>query len=351
VEAVDMKKRIVLLLASALILTSTLTACGESKARLNVYNSGEYINTDVLDIFKEETGISVVYDTFATNEDLYVKIKQGGSSYDVIFPSDYMIERMIREDLLSKIDLNNIPMFGGVEERFLDLDYDPNNLYSVPYMWGTVGILYNTTMVDRELTAWADLWDEEFAGEIIMLNSQRDTLAVALKKLGYSMNSRSIKELEEAKDELIRQKPLVLAYLGEEVKDVMLGGEAAIAVVWSGEAAAVIKENPDLKYIIPSEGTNLWFDSMVIPKNADNKEAAEEFINFMTRPDIAAMNADYTGYSSPITEAVYLLPKEIQNSKVSYPSDEELGETEIFMNPKDIIKEYDRIWTEMISAQ
>ncbi len=346
-----MKKRVILLIVFTLMLASILTACGESKPRLNVYNWGEYINTDVLDIFEEETGIRVVYDTYATNEDLYVKMKQGGSSYDVVFPSDYMIERMIREDLLSEIDLKNIPMIEGVDRKFLDLDYDPENLYSVPYMWGTVGIIYNTTMVDRDLSAWADLWDKEFAGEIIMLNSQRDTLAVALKKLGYSMNTRSVEELEEAKKELIAQKPLVYAYLGDEVKDVMIGGEASIAVVWSGDAAAMIEEDPNLKYVIPTEGTNLWFDAMVIPKNAENKEDAEKFINFMTRPDIAAMNADYIGYSSPIPEAIKLLPEEVQNSEVAYPSDEKLENTEIFMDPKDIIGEYDRIWTEITSYQ
>ena len=346
-----MKKKVILLLVFALMLASFLTACGESKPRLNVYNWGEYINTDVLDIFEEETGIKLVYDTYATNEDLYVKMKQGGSSYDVVFPSDYMIERMIREDLLSEIDLKNIPMIEGVDRKFLDLDYDPENLYSVPYMWGTVGIIYNTTIIDLDLTAWADLWDKEFAGEIIMLNSQRDTLAVALKKLGYSMNTRSVEELEEAKKELIAQKPLVYAYLGDEVKDVMIGGEASIAVVWSGDAAAMIEEDPNLKYVIPTEGTNLWFDAMVIPKNAENKEDAEKFINFMTRPDIAAMNADYIGYSSPIPEAIKLLPEEVQNSEVAYPSDEKLENTEIFMDPKDIIGEYDRIWTEITSYQ
>jgi spermidine/putrescine transport system substrate-binding protein len=206
-------------------------------------------------------------------------------------------------------------------------------------------------MIDRELTSWADLWDEEFAGEIIMLNSQRDTLAVALKKLHYSMNTRSIEELEEARDELIKQKPIVYAYLGDEVKDVMIGGEASIAVVWSGDAAAMIEEDSDLKYVIPEEGTNLWFDAMVVPKNAENKEAAEQFINFMTRPDIAAMNAEYIGYSSPIPEAIELLPEEVQNSEVAYPSNEKLENTEIFMDPKDIIGEYDRIWTEITSAQ
>lgn len=346
-----MKKRIVLLLALVLIISAIMTGCGESKPTINVYNWGDYIDPEVLDMFEEEYGIEVVYDTYATNEDLYVKLKQGGSSYDVIFPSDYMIERMIRENLLAEINLSNVDQISKVDDTFLNLDYDPENKYSVPYMWGTVGIIYNKTMVSRPLTKWSDLWDEEFSGDIIMLNSQRDTLAVALKKLGYSLNTRNIAELEEARDELIAQKPIVYAYLGDEVKDVIVGEEAAIAVVWSGDAVAMIRENPNLEYVMPEEGTNLWFDAMVIPSNANNKEDAEKFINFMTRPDIAALNADYIGYSSPIPEAVELLPEETQESLVGYPTDEMLANTEIFMDPQDILSEYDRIWTEITSAQ
>lgn len=333
------KIKLILFLTLTLLGTWILSACGDSTPSINVYNWGDYIDMDVIREFEKEYGIKVKYDTFATNEDLYVKLKQGGSSYDVIFPSDYMIERMIREDLLVKLDKNNISNLSKVDEKFLNLAYDPANEYSVPYMWGTVGIIYNKTMVDEPLTSWADLWNEKYKGQIVMLNSQRDTLAVALKKLGYSMNTRNIDELEAAKKELIKQKPLVDAYLGDDIKGVVVSGDAAIGVVWSGDAVAMIRDNPDLEYVIPTEGTNLWFDAMVIPKSAKNKEAAEKFIDFMTRPDISAKNTDYIGYSTPIPEAVELLPDDIKNSLVAYPADEMIEDTEIFKDPMDIIGE------------
>lgn len=343
--------KLVIFLVLVLLGTSILSACGEKTPSINVYNWGDYIDMDVVRDFEKEFGIKVKYDTFATNEDLYVKLKQGGSSFDVIIPSDYMIERMIREDLLTKLDLNNIPNLAEVDSKFLNLDYDPTNEYSVPYMWGTVGIIYNRTMIDGKLTSWSDLWNEKYKGQIVMLNSQRDTIAVALKKLGYSMNTRNIDELEAAKVELIKQKPLVDAYLGDDIKGVLVSGDAAIGVVWSGDAIAMIRDNPDLEYIIPKEGTNLWFDSMVIPKGAKNKEAAEKFINFMTRPDISARNTDYIGYSTPIPKAIEMLPEDIKDSEVAYPSEEVLKNTEIFKDPMDIITVYDRIWTELTSEK
>jgi spermidine/putrescine transport system substrate-binding protein len=315
-------KKGILLMACVLLISVFASACGEEKESISVYNWGDYIDKDVLREFEDEYDIKVKYDMFETNEDMYIKLKQGGSSYDVAFPSDYMIERMIREDLLVKLDKENIPNLEKVDDSFLDLDFDPNNDYSVPYMWGTVGIIYNTTMVDEEVDSWDILWDEKYADEIFMLNSQRDTIAVALKKLGYSMNTRDIGELEEAKQALIDQKPLVSAYLGDDIKGAMISGEAALAVVWSGDAVYMMRENPDLNYIIPKEGTNKWFDNMVIPKDTKNKEAAEKFINFMTRPDIAARNTDYIGYSTPIPEAIEMLPDDIKNSEVAYPSDD-----------------------------
>ena len=344
------KRKISLLLALIIVSLSILTACGEKKPTLNVYNWGDYIDKDVLREFEEEFDVKVRYDDFATNEDLYVKVKQGGSSYDVIFPSDYMIERMIKEDLLVKLDKYNIPNMENIDGRFIDPDYDPNNEYSVPYMWGTVGIIYNKTMVDPP-SKWADLWDEKYKGEIIMLKSQRDTLAVALKKLGYSMNTRDLKELEEAKEELIKQKPLVYSYLGDEIKDAIVQENAGIGVVWSGDAVAMIRNNPNLEYVIPEEGTNLWFDAMVIPKGSENKELAEKFIDFMLRPEISAKNADYIGYSTPIAKAIELLPEDIKNSLVAYPRDDMIEDVEIFKDPSDIIGEYDRIWTEIMSAE
>lgn len=343
-------KRVFLIL-TIIILGISLTACGQKKPTINVYNWGDYIDKSILKEFEKEYGIKVIYDEFATNEDLYVKIKQRSNNYDVIFPSDYMIERMIREDLLEKLDKENIPNLEKVGQRFLNLDYDPDNQYSVPYMWGTVGILYNKSMISDKLDSWNDLWNEKYKEEIVMLKSQRDTIAVALKKLGYSMNTRNIEELERAKEELIKQKPLVYSYLGDEVRDIMVGEDAAIAVVWSGDAVEMIRENDNLEYVIPKEGTNLWFDAMVIPKGAKNKEGAEKFINFLTRPDIAAKNAEYMGYSSPIPEAVELLSNELKSSQVAYPSEDMLENTEIFKDPKDIVKEYDRIWTDIMAGQ
>ena len=342
-------KKIIMLIALILTIGILTVGCGEKIPEINVYNWGDYIDKSVLDDFKKEFGIKVNYDMFETNEDMYIKVKQGGSNYDVLFPSDYMIERMIREDLLLKIDKDNVPNLDKIDEKFIDLDFDPNNDYSVPYMWGTVGIIYNKTMVDEEVNSWDILWDEKYEGEIIMLNSQRDTIGIALKKLGYSMNTRNIEELQKAKEELIKQKPLVSAYMGDNIKDAMVAGEGALAVVWSGDAVAMIRDNPDLEYVIPKEGTNLWFDNMVIPNTAENKEGAEKFINFLCRPDIAARNTDYIGYSTPIPEAIEMLPDDIKNSRVAYPSDEEIENVEIFKDPTDIISEYDDIWTTLQS--
>ncbi|NLW40948.1 MAG: spermidine/putrescine ABC transporter substrate-binding protein [Tissierellia bacterium] len=344
-----MKKNIKLFITLGLILMVGIlsTACGEDKPTINVYNWGDYVDPDVIREFEEEFGVKVNYDTFATNEDMYVSIKKGGTSYDVVFPSDYMIERMIEEGLLEKLNKDNIPNLANIDERFLDLEFDPNNEYSVPYMWGTVGIVYNKNMVDDVVDSWDILWNEKYEGQILMLDSQRDSIGVALKKLGYSMNTRNLEELEEAKEELIKQKPLVYAYVGDEVKDLMVAEEAALAVVWSGEAIAIGRENDNVEFAIPKEGTNLWFDCMVIPKNAKNKELAEEFINFMNRPEIAARNTEYVGYSTANIKALEYLPDYIRNSSVAYPSDEELQNVEIFKDPKDFLSVYDEIWVEV----
>ena len=341
------KLKKVFILALILVIGLSATACGNKKPTLNVYNWGEYMEPSVIKDFEKEFNVKVNYNTFATNEDMYVSLKKGGTSYDLAFPSDYMIERMIEEDMLEKLDKNNIPNLNNIEERFLSLEYDPNDEYSAPYLWGTLGILYNKNMVDEKVDSWNILWDEKYSKKILMLDSQRDSIAVALKKLNYSMNSRDEKELEAAKEELIKQKPLVYAYVGDEVKDMMVAGDAALAVVWSGDAEAAIWENENLDYAFPKEGVNLWFDCMVIPKTSKNKKLAEEFINFMLRPDIAVRNTEYIGYSTPNQKAQELLPDHIVNSKIAYPTDEEMGDVEIFNDPKDIIKVYDDIWLEI----
>ncbi|KAB3535438.1 ABC transporter substrate-binding protein [Alkaliphilus pronyensis] len=339
------KTTLALLLVASIILA--MTGCSEGKPTLKVYNWGDYIDESVLVEFEEEYGIRVIYDTYATNEDMYIKIKAGGSDYDVAFPSDYMIERMIKEDLLHEIDFNNIPNFKYISEEFKNLDYDSSNNYSVPYMWGTVGIIYNTTMVDDTVDSWDILWNEKYANQILMLDSQRDSIGITLKKLGYSLNTRDVNELEAVKDELIKQKPLVLAYVGDDVKDKMISEEAAMAVVWSGDAVYMKWQNPNLEYAIPKEGSNLWFDAMVIPKTSKNKENAELFINFMTSTDIAFKNTDYIGYSTPHVEARKLLDDELINDKTAYPSSEDLANCEVFKDLSDFLTEYDRVWTEV----
>ena len=287
-----------------------------------VYNWGEYLDPEVLTMFEEETGIDVVYEEFETNEILYPKISSGAIAYDVICPSDYMIQRMIENGLLAEINFDNIPNVKNIGKDYIEQSrqFDPENKYSVPYCWGTVGILYNKTMVDEPITSWSVLWDEKYKDNILMQDSVRDAFGVTLKYLGYSLNSTDLDELTEARDLLIKQKPLVQAYVIDQVRDKMIGNEAAIGVIYSGEAIYTQMENPDLEYVIPEEGSNIWIDSWVIPKNAENKENAEEFINFLCRPEIALMNFEYITYSTPNIEARKLIEDEaIRNSEIAFP--------------------------------
>ena len=287
-----------------------------------VYNWGEYLDPEVLTLFEQETGIDVVYEEFETNEILYPKISSGAIAYDVICPSDYMIQRMIENDLLAEINFDNIPNVKNIGKDYMEQSrqFDPENKYSVPYCWGTVGILYNKTMVDEPITSWSVLWDEKYKDNILMQDSVRDAFGVTLKYLGYSLNSTDLDELTEARDLLIKQKPLVQAYVIDQVRDKMIGNEAAIGVIYSGEAIYTQMENPDLEYVIPEEGSNIWIDSWVIPKNAETKENAEKFINFLCRPEIALMNFEYITYSTPNSEARKLIEDEaIRNSEIAFP--------------------------------
>lgn len=342
-----MKKFFSFILIMALCV-SALTACGgSSKETLYVYNWGDYIDESVLDTFEEETGIKVIYETYATNEEMYTKIARGGSNYDIAIPSEYMIEKMIREDLLEPVDLKLITNWNQIDDRFKNLSFDPENKYSVPYFWGTVGIIYNTEVIKDPIDSWNVLWDEKYKGMFTMMDSQRDSIMVALKKLGYSMNTRDLNELEEAKQLLIQQKPYVLAYVGDNVKDMLISGEASMAVVWSGEASNVIQDHPEFAYALPKEGSNMWYDNVVIPKGAKNVEAAHKFINFLCREDIAFKNADYVGYATVNKNTRKLMDPTLEDSTYAYPKEEWLKEFEIFNDPGDFIKEYDRIWTEV----
>ena len=318
-----------------------------------VYNWGEYLDPEVITIFEEETGINVVYEEFETNEIMYPKVQSGAIAYDVVCPSDYMIQRMIENDLLTELNFDNIPNAKNIGAEYFkqSRQFDAENKYSIPYCWGTVGILYNKTMVDEPIDSWSVLWDEKYKDNILMQDSVRDAFAVALKYKGYSLNSTDLDELEEAKQLLIDQKPLVQAYVIDQVRDKMIGNEAAIGVIYSGEAIYTQLENPDLEYVIPKEGSNVWIDSWVIPKNAKHKENAEAFLNFLCRPDIAKMNFDYITYSTPNTAARELIEDPaVKNSKIAFPAAEELDRCETFQfsgDKNDAL--YNRLWREIKS--
>ncbi|TCL55575.1 spermidine/putrescine transport system substrate-binding protein [Hydrogenispora ethanolica] len=345
-----MKKVLGILFVLAISISALLLGgCGAPKKELNVYNWGDYIDESVLRDFEKKYQIKVNYDTFTTNEDMYVKIKAGGSHYDVLVPSDYMIKRMIDEGMLEKLDFAKIPNYRYIGAAFKNLGYDPRNEYSIPYMWGTVGILYNKTMVTGQPDSWKILWDKKYAKQILMLDSQRDSIGITLKMLGYSLNSKDPAELEQAKKALIEQKPLVLAYVVDEVKDKMISGEAALAVVWSGDAVYCQRENNDLGYFIPKEGSNLWFDALVIPKGSQHKKEAELFLNYLCETGIAYRNADYIGYASPHTGAVKKLPRDLTSDRSFYPLPEDLKNSEVFVDLGSRMKDFDRIWTEVKS--
>ncbi len=304
-----------------------------SDKQVIVYNWGEYIDPEVLTMFEEETGIHVIYEEFETNEIMYPKIKSGAIAYDVVCPSDYMIQRMLQEELLAEINWENIPNVKNIDETYLEQSksFDPTNSYSVPYCFGTVGILYNKTMVDEPVDSWDILWDEKYQDNILMQDSVRDAFAVSLKRLGYSLNSTDVNELEKATQDLINQKPLVQAYVIDQVRDKMIGNEAALGVIYSGEAIYTQWENADLEYVIPKEGSNVWIDSWVIPQNAQNKENAEAFINFLCKPEIALMNFEYITYSTPNKAARELIEdEELRNSTIAFPTSDMLKDCETF---------------------
>lgn len=339
----------------ALFCAAVLCGCSPAKGvngQVIVYNWGEYIDPETIRLFEEESGIKVIYDEFETNESMYPKVESGAVAYDIACPSDYMISRMIQNGMLSEINYDNIPNAKkniGAQYYEQSRGFDPENKYAIPYCWGTVGILYNQTMVEEPITRWEQLWDEKYADNILMQDSVRDAFMVAEKLNGDSMNTLDAKELEAAKNLLIEQKPLVQAYVVDQVRDKMIGEEAAIGVIYSGEAIYTQKENPDLVYVIPEEGTNVWIDSWVILKNAPNKENAEKFIDFMCREDIALMNFEYITYSTPNVAARELIEdEEIRNSKIAFPdlSQYDNLETYVYLG-EDGDYLYNELWKEV----
>ena len=337
-------------------------AAGEvgSNGEVNVYNWGEYMpdgmdgSVDLIEKFEQETGIKVNYKEYDSNETLYAELKPGNTSYDVIIPSDYMISRMIEEDMLEKLNFDNIPNYKNIMDAYKnsdDVQYDPTGEYSVPFSWGTVAIVYNKTMVDEPVDSWDIFWDEKYAGQILMFDNSRDAFGIALKKLGYSQNTTDEAELEAAAEELRKQKPLVQAYVMDQIFDKMGNGEAAVAPYYAGDIITMMAENPDLDYAFPKEGTNRFVDAMAIPKGAPNKENAEAFINFMCDAENAAAVAEYIGYSTPNQAAYELLDEEITGNPIAYPDDSLLAKTEFFVNlPADINQKMQDLWVSVKTA-
>jgi spermidine/putrescine transport system substrate-binding protein len=332
----------------------------DDKISINVYNWGEYIadgsEEGMLDVnaeFTKLTGIKVNYTTFATNEELYAKLKGGGSSYDVIIPSDYMISRMINEDMLEPLDMENIPNFKYIMDKFTDPEYDPGSKYSVPYTWGTVGIIYDSTIVEEEDIDWDILWDEDYADRILMFDNPRDAFAIAELMLGYSLNTENSEELQKAAELLKKQKKVVQAYVMDEIFDKMGAGEALIAPYYAGDAVTLMDEYEDLAFTIPESGTNLFIDAICIPKGSAKKEAAEMYINFLCEPDIAYATTEFIGYSTPNSEAYDRLDDEIKEDGISYPDDDFIEEkTTVFKNlSSDANLQMQSLWTEMKSAE
>lgn len=331
---------------------------------INVYNWGEYISNgddDSLDInalFEELTGIRINYTQFDTNESLYAKLKSGGTTYDVIFPSDYMVSRMIDEDMLEPLDFENIPNFQYISEKFKNPSYDPENLYSVPYTWGTVGLIYNYDMLGFDPDSWDIMWDENYAKQILQFSNSRDAFAIALLRLGYSINTEDKLELDQAAQMLKEEKPMVQAYVMDQIFDKMQGNEAAIAPYYAGDAINMMAVNDSLRFVIPKEGTNLFFDAVCIPKHKEDTEesrlrklASEMYINFLNEPDIAAANIEYIQYSTPNDAALALLDEETRNNPIAYPSDEVLENTEVYVNLSEDTNLYlDQLWTQIMSA-
>ncbi len=326
--------------------------------KLNVANWGEYISdgtdgsTDVIAAFEALTGITVNYTTYATNEELYAKMKAGAADYDIIIPSDYMISKLSNEGMLEELDFSNIPNYANVDEKYKSLEFDPENKYSVPYFWGTVGIIYNKNIVTEEDFGWEILWNEKYKDNLLMFDNPRDAFAIAENMLGQSLNTEDETELKAAAEKLKAQKPLVQAYVMDEVFDKMGAEEAAVAPYYAGDAVTLMEEYDFLDFKTPESGTNMFVDSICIPKTSQNKDAAEMFINFLLEPEIGLANTEAVGYSTPNTKVYELLDDSVKNDGISYLSDDYLNNsTEAFraLSPEaDAVMS--ELWTEVRST-
>ena len=310
--------------------------------------------SQVLKDFEKETGIKVTYSTYGENEEMYAKVSKAGSQYDIVVPSDYMVERMAKQGLLAEIDRSKIPNFSNIDPGFQKMPFDPDGKYSVPYMWGTVGIVYNKAMVTKTVDSWAILWDKDYAKKIIMYDSSRDMISLALFYKGFPPNTLDENQLQQAEQALIEQKPLVLSYSRDDIRDKMLQGEAALAVVYSGDAVLIMQQQADsgkdFGYCIPKEGSNIWMDNLCILASSQHKEEAQEFINFMCRPDIVARNSQYIGYAPPEKAAYNLLSEDLRAIPAFYPTAEEQARCVAYRDLGDFNQKVEDAWMRVKAA-
>ena len=368
-----MKKWLIVLLCALLVLSSV--ACSKKEAaeveeetadysfadgdqydkiggELNVLNWGEYIDPELITLFEKETGVKVNYTEMTSNEEMLIKLRSADNPYDMCFPSDYIIEKLIKDDLLMPLDMSKIPNKKNIADRMYEVTntFDPGNKYSLPYMWGTVGILYNTKMVDEEVDSWDILWNEKYAEKIWQYDSVRDALAVSLLRLGYDMNSTNPDEIDQAKEELIKQIPLLKGLGTDNIRSSMINNKAALAVIYAGDAILCMEENEDLAYVIPKEGSNVWFDNVVIPKTAKNVEAALAFINFLNDANLAARNTEFIYYSTPNQGALDRIDEELVKNETFNPTDETLARCSVYHDLGTDIELYNSAWEEFKTA-
>ena len=356
-----MKRLFIIALALCMCLP-LLSACskGGENGVVNVFNWGENIDKEVLEIFERETGIKVNYKTYDSNEILYSKLKTDASSYDVIIPSDYMISRLIEEGMIQKINMANVPNISLIGDQFKNQEYDPTGEYSVAYTWGTLGLIYNSSVVSEPVDSWGLMFDAQYAGQVLQIDNPRDAVAIALIYLGYSINTTEEAEIREAFEFLEGKKKSGQwqKYVMDQVYDLLEGGEAAIGTYYAGDFLMMYENNPDLRFVIPKEGSNRFTDAMCITAGAKNKDNAEAFINFMCDTETCIANMAETGYASPNTEAAEAyqdefdldVPEEKYQYDIMYPSPEILDNCEIYVNlPAHINDLYAKLWGEFRS--
>lgn len=354
-----MKKALTVCLIIAVFLSAFCMPALAAENEITVYNWGQNISDgsdgclDVIAEFEKQTGIKVNYLTFDSNESLYTKLKTGGSSYDVIIPSDYMIGRLIQEDMLEEINFDNIPNFANVDEIYKYQPYDPENKYSVPYTVGTVGVIYNTKYVDEaDIGSWDLLWNSKYTGKILMFDNCRDAFAIAEALFGYSLNTTDPTELRNCANKLTEQKPILQGYVMDQIYAKMTREEAWIAPYYAGDYLYMVDENPNLDFYFPEEGFNAFIDAACIPKGCTNKEGAEAFINFLCQPEICAANLDYICYTAPISAAREFMDPELAASEVAYPSVETLANSESFLAlPTETSQLMDSLWLSVKTSQ